>query len=214
MDAINWHSFFFLFFALVASCFAVAVVASGNVVRMACYLVVSLSAVAALFFLAGADFVGAMQLMVYVGGTLVLLVFGVMLTAKGPGDELSTGGGQWILAIAAGGCLLAILIQTAFSVADWSHEQSTHHPAAVAQAADAATVDAATVDTATVDTVGETATPLGMGLLGVRTDRLQELNPVISSGMSGYLLPFEIISVHLLVVLIGAAYLARGKGRE
>ena len=31
--------------------------------------------------------------------------------------------------------------------------------------------------------------------------------------MSGYLLPFEIVSVHLLVVLIGAAYLARPKRR-
>ena len=31
--------------------------------------------------------------------------------------------------------------------------------------------------------------------------------------MSGYLLPFEIVSVHLLVVLIGAAYLARTKRR-
>ncbi len=30
---------------------------------------------------------------------------------------------------------------------------------------------------------------------------------------SGYLLPFEIVSVHLLVVLIGAAYLARAKRR-
>jgi NADH-quinone oxidoreductase subunit J len=30
---------------------------------------------------------------------------------------------------------------------------------------------------------------------------------------SGYLLPFEIVSVHLLVVLIGAAYLARTKRR-
>ena len=32
--------------------------------------------------------------------------------------------------------------------------------------------------------------------------------------MSGYLLPFEIVSVHLLVVLIGAAYLARAKRRQ
>ncbi len=31
--------------------------------------------------------------------------------------------------------------------------------------------------------------------------------------MSGYLLPFEIVSVHLLVVLVGAAYLARPKKR-
>ena len=61
-----------------------AVVVTGNIVRMACYLVVSLAAVAGLFFLAGADFLGAVQLMVYVGGTMVLLVFGVMLTARGP----------------------------------------------------------------------------------------------------------------------------------
>ena len=196
MDAINWHSFLFLFFALTASCFAVAVVASGNIVRMACYLVVSLSAVAGLFFLAGADFVGAMQLMIYVGGTLVLLVFGVMLTAKGPSDELPTGGGQWILAIAAGGSLLAILIQTAFSVSSWYEEPG--HQQAVAQASAA-------------ETPGETATPLGMGFLGIRTDSLEEQNPELRRGMLGYLLPFEIVSVHLLVVLIGAAYLARPK---
>jgi NADH:ubiquinone oxidoreductase subunit 6 (subunit J) len=30
----------------------------------------------------------------------------------------------------------------------------------------------------------------------------------------GYLLPFEIVSVHLLIVLIGAAYLARAKRRR
>ncbi len=82
MDAIYWHSFFFLLFALLACGFAVAVVLASNIVRMAFYLVLSLAATAGLFFLAGADFVGAMQLMIYVGGTLVLLVFGVMLTSQ------------------------------------------------------------------------------------------------------------------------------------
>lgn len=208
METINWHSFFFLLFALIASCFAVAVVASANIVRMACYLIVSLSAVAGLFFLAGADFVGAMQLMVYVGGTLVLLVFGVMLTAQGPRDTLYTGGGQWILAVAAGGSLLAILIQTAFSVSGWPDERAVdrvpQEQVAVTRAADVTELDG----------LGNTATPLGMGMLGIRTDSLQEKNATIRDGMSGYLLPFEIISVHLLVVLIGAAYLARSKKRE
>ena len=55
---------------------------TSNIVRMAFYLMLSLGAIAGLFFLAGAEFVGAMQLMIYVGGTLVLLVFGVMLTAQ------------------------------------------------------------------------------------------------------------------------------------
>jgi NADH:ubiquinone oxidoreductase subunit 6 (subunit J) len=171
---------------------------------MACYLIISLSAVACLFFLAGADFVGAMQLMVYVGGTLVLLVFGVMLTAQGPHDTLYTGGGQWILAIAAGGSLLAILIQAAFSVSDWSANQPPQNQVIVSQ----------TADVTAMDSLGNTATPLGMGMLGIRTDSLEEKNTTIRDGMSGYLLPFEIISVHLLVVLIGAAYLARTKRRE
>ena len=72
----------------------------------------SLCGVAGLFFLAGAEFLGAMQLMVYVGGTVVLLVFGVMLTARGPFVSMHSSGGQWILALLAGGALLAVLLQT------------------------------------------------------------------------------------------------------
>ena len=93
-----------------------AVVVTGNIVRMACYLVMSLAAVAGLFFLAGADFLGAVQLMVYVGGTMVLLVFGVMLTARGPFVSMKTGGGQWIMAMIVGGALLAVLLQAALSI--------------------------------------------------------------------------------------------------
>jgi NADH-quinone oxidoreductase subunit J len=59
-----------------------------------------------------------------------------------------------------------------------------------------------------------TATRLGLGLLGARVDRLEQSNPQQRAGMSGYLLPFEVISVHLLVVLVGAAYLARAKRRQ
>ena len=49
--------------------------------------------------------------------------------------------------------------------------------------------------------------------MGVRADQLDQPDPVAPRGMSGYLLAFEIISVHLVVVLIGAAYLARAKRR-
>ncbi len=57
----------------------------------------------------------------------------------------------------------------------------------------------------------KTSTPIGLGLLGARVDRLQPGPAALKSGMSGYLLPFELVSVHLLVVLVGAAYLARTK---
>ena len=116
----NWHSFFFLLFALVACGFALAVVFTSNIVRMAFYLTLSLGATSGLFFLAGADFVGAMQLLIYVGGTLVLLIFGVMLTAQGPFISMKTDGGEWVLAAIVGGSLLGgACCRRRFSVREW-----------------------------------------------------------------------------------------------
>jgi NADH-quinone oxidoreductase subunit J len=49
--------------------------------------------------------------------------------------------------------------------------------------------------------------------MGARVDQLDDPQGRDRGVLSGYLLPFEIVSVHLLVVLIGAAYLARAKKR-
>ena len=191
--AVNWHSVFFLLFASLACVFALGVLFSSNIVRMAFYLIISLGATAGLFFLAGAHFVGAMQILIYVGGTLVLLIFGVMLTAQATFISMNTGGGEWVLAAIVGGSLLFLLLQTALSVPQWRTPRS-----------DQATLAAAEKGTSAA---------LGMGLIGARVDRLAEPNARMRQGMSGYLLPFEIVSIHLLVVLIGAAYLARAKRR-
>ncbi|NCA10792.1 hypothetical protein EBR56_03125, partial [bacterium] len=56
------------------------------------------------------------------------------------------------------------------------------------------------------------ATPIGTALVGLRVDDPPSGSP--PGVRSGYLLPFEIVSVHLLVVLVGAAYLARAKRRK
>jgi NADH-quinone oxidoreductase subunit J len=197
VQAINWHSFMFLLFSLLACAFALAVVFSSNIVRMAFYLVLSLGATAGLFFLAGADFVGAMQILIYVGGTLVLLVFGVMLTAQGPFISMKTSGGEWILTAFVGGSLLAVLLPTAFKIGDWNQGAQTKAAAAINSLPQAQ----------------PTSTRLGLGLLGARVDQLDEPDTGPRGTLSGYLLPFEIVSVHLLVVLIGAAYLARAKRR-
>jgi NADH-quinone oxidoreductase subunit J len=186
---INWHTFYFLLFALITSAFAIAVVVSNNIVRMAFYLALSLSATAGLFFLAGADFVGAMQVLIYVGGTLVLLIFGVMLTAQGPFITMKTRSGEYMLALLVGGSLLALLISASAGVKSWRPLPAQELPAEARV----------------------TATRLGLGLLGARVDKLEQPDKTLREGMSGYLLPFEIVSVHLLVVLIGAAYLARPK---
>jgi NADH-quinone oxidoreductase subunit J len=186
--ALDWYAVLFWMLALLACGFALAVVLATNIVRMAFALTLSLGAVAGLFFLAGAEFVGAMQLMIYVGGTLVLLAFGVMLTARGPFVNMATRGGQWVVAVILGGSLLAVLLQAAMSVKDW-----TARPAVAAPA------------------VGPNSASLGMAFVGLRPDRANEPNPALRQGMSGYLLAFEIVSVHLVVVLVGAAYLARSR---
>lgn len=183
--SIYWPSFFFLLFAGVACAFAVAVVVSPNIVRMAFYLVMSLAATAGLFFLAGADFVGAMQILIYVGGTLVLLVFGVMLTSQDRFISMRTSRGEMLIALLVGLSLLAVLVGAAWSVPSWRDGLTREQVAAIP--------------------LEPTATPVGMGLLGVRVD---------DPARSGYLLIFEIISVHLLVVLIGAAYLARARRKR
>ena len=178
MAGINWHSMLFLLFAGLACGFAVGVVAADNVVRMALYLVFSLGATAGLFFLAGAEFLGAMQLMIYVG---------VMLTAQAPFVSIKPSSSDRTLAAVAGASLLALLLTAAFSVDAWMAPGAGVVPA-------------------------PTATPLGMALVGVRVDTPPSGSP--SGGHAGYMLPFEIVSVHLLVVLVGAAYLARAKRRR
>lgn len=189
----NWSSFLFLVFAMLAGGFGIAVVISSNIVRMAFYLILSLAATSGLYFLAGADFVGAMQLMIYVGGTLVLLIFGVMLTSSTPFVAMRTNSGEMITALVLGGTLLGLLIYTALGVPQW---QATDLPAALP------------------DQPPATATLIGAGLEGYRFDQLDEPREEMRAGMSGYLFPFIIVSVHLLVVLVGAAYLARAKRRH
>jgi NADH-quinone oxidoreductase subunit J len=75
-----------MFYGVAASAVvsALGVCFSKNIVRMAVWLFVALGSVALFYFLLAANFLGAVQLIVYAGGTLVLLIFGVMLTSKSP----------------------------------------------------------------------------------------------------------------------------------
>src|SRR6516164_526402 len=88
--------------AAVIAISAIAMVVTQNIVRAATWLLFTLAGVAGIFFLLGAQFVGAVQLFVYVGGTLVLVVFGVMLTAQGPFINLRIAAGEWAIAAAVG----------------------------------------------------------------------------------------------------------------
>lgn len=183
---------FFLIAAFTAVC-ALMTVISQNIVRSATWLLFTLAGTSGIFFLLGADFIGAIQLLIYVGGTMVLVVFGVMLTAQGPFINMKTSGAEWAISMVAGILLFAVLCfgTSGFSGSTTSdvgilkneNPEDSHHAATLAQA-----------------------------MAGVA------LGPVYKEAAIGapakrvhYLLPFEIVSVHLLVVLIGAAYLARAK---
>jgi NADH-quinone oxidoreductase subunit J len=146
---------------------ALSVVFSRNIVRSALWLLFTLIGISLLYFLLGAEFVGATQLIVYVGGTMVLVVFGVMLTAQQQFLKIRTRPQEWLVGGILAGSLFALLVNASLKMG----EERTSPP----------------------------SEPLpGSGQIGV-------------GFLSSYLLPFEIISVHLLVVLIGAAYLARAK---
>ena len=64
----------------VIPCFWVAL--SSNIVHAAFSLLVTLFGVAGLYVLLGADFIGIVQVIVYIGGILVLIIFGVMMTQR------------------------------------------------------------------------------------------------------------------------------------
>jgi len=72
----------FWVFATLTVVSAAVVVLSRTLIYSAFALLVTFFGVAALYVLLGADFLAATQLLIYVGGILVLLLFGVMLTHK------------------------------------------------------------------------------------------------------------------------------------
>src|SRR6516165_8831782 len=109
---INLHTFFFYLIAILTGICAVGVVVTRNIVRSAAWLLFTLAGTAGIFFLLNADFVGATQLLIYVGGTLVLVVFGVMLTAQGPFISMKTGAAEWVISTSAGLLLFAVLAVT------------------------------------------------------------------------------------------------------
>lgn len=182
-------------FAVVATLTAVSalgVVLARNIVRMVVWLLFTLVGVSLLYFLLGAEFLGTVQLIVYVGGTLVLFSFGVMLTAQGPLRELRTSPAELVVAVTLGLALFALLAVVSLRLAD-PPTINPHAPPAVAELG--------------LALLGVTEVNAGGTVSGVRAAAPPPRTPV------AYLLPFEIVSVHLLVVLVGAAYLARPKQR-
>ena len=163
-------SVLFYIFAIMAGGSALGVVLTRNIVRMAVFLLFTLVGAAGLYFLLSAEFLAAVQLVVYAGGTLILIVFGVMLTSKSPFSRFEPKLGEVIIALSLGLILLFALVMGMMRTSFAGEPLDT--------------------------TGGYPVGRLGQALLG------------------DYLIPFELSSVLLLVVMIGAAYLAKGRRRE
>jgi NADH-quinone oxidoreductase subunit J len=84
------YDIIFYFFAAMILVSGFVVVGSKNIVYSAYSLLFVLIGIAAFYILLGADFLGVVQLMVYVGGILILLLFGIMLTNKVKGVEIKS----------------------------------------------------------------------------------------------------------------------------
>jgi NADH-quinone oxidoreductase subunit J len=95
---------------------ALRLVTSKNVVHAALYLVVTLAAVGGVYLLLAAEFVAWVQVLIYVGAIVVLLLFGLMLTRAPIGREALDNQQRGFAVVVGVGILagLAVLLWDAF----------------------------------------------------------------------------------------------------
>jgi NADH-quinone oxidoreductase subunit J len=163
-----YHQLLFWTFAVLAVAPGLGILISKDIVRQAFWLLASLSGFAGLYLHLGADFLGFTQVVVYIGGILILFLFGVMLTQRAdvPLKEVR-GWGLILPGLIAGALSAAGLLAVILKTPEWREARQP----------------GPTSTTATAE--------IGKEVL------------------SSYLLPFEVISVVLLVAMVGATYIAR-----
>jgi NADH-quinone oxidoreductase subunit J len=105
----------FLAFAAITVGSAAVVVLARSLIYSAFALLFTFFGVAGLYVLLGADFLAATQLLIYVGGILVLLLFGVMLTHKLYDLDLKSEVTQFLPGVIVAATLLVILVNGALA---------------------------------------------------------------------------------------------------
>lgn len=81
----------FYFFGALTIVFGAVVVLSKNIMISAFSLLFTFFGIAGLYVLLSADFLAITQIMIYIGGILVLIIFGVMLTINITGVDVKSG---------------------------------------------------------------------------------------------------------------------------
>lgn len=164
------YNLIFYFFAVVLIASAGYAVISKNLIRSVFSLFLSFFSVAGILVFAHADFLAVTQLIVYVGGILVVMLFGIMLSNKNVLDLIKKTESK--NPVAAKRLFPVILVLVVLAIL-FNMIRNTSWNSILA--------------TQSESTIGS----VGVNL------------------MTSYLLPFEVISIVLLVALIGAAYIAR-----
>jgi NADH-quinone oxidoreductase subunit J len=174
------ESILFYAFATLAIGSALLLVNLKNIARALFLFFIVLFAMAGLYLFALADFVAITQIMVYVGGVLILMLFAFMLSNKELLKDLQDSSGSFLsmptwqtIPIVCGFLFLMI-----YGIIEWQQAPPTW----ILQARENNTVIVATDN--------------NIHQIGLRF-------------MTFYVLPFEIISVFLMMALIGASHLSR-----
>ncbi|WP_422360096.1 NADH-quinone oxidoreductase subunit J [Reichenbachiella sp.] len=108
MEGLNVIAFYILAGFSVFS--ALGILLAKNVVHAVFMLVLVFFGVAGVFIISNAEFVGVTQIMIYIGGVLILMMFGIMLTHRIDGKRLETQNRRVFAASLLGLGLLGILL--------------------------------------------------------------------------------------------------------
>ena len=191
----GWEAVFFWVFAIAALVTGLLTIMARNAVHSALFLISALVSVAALFVLLGAEFIAGVQILVYVGGVMVLFLFVIMLvnvSAEERGrEELFNPPAQTTAAV----CFAALIVFGFFYAINKSAGQfarTEERPAALRTAR------------------GGQLPPSATGVAAISEDTQR-----VGSSLYRYgALPFEIASVLLLVAIVGSVLLARTPKQE
>jgi NADH-quinone oxidoreductase subunit J len=195
----GWEAVFFWVFSMAAIFAGLLTVMARNTIHSALFLISSLVSVAALFILLHAEFIAGVQILVYVGGVMVLFLFVIMLVNVGAEErgreEIFNRPRQVTTSIIFCGLLVAGLIYAI----NLGYEGFLKR--------DEALIRGAVEQRQTQD---QNLAPSATG-----SSRITKETERVGSSLYRYAsLPFEIASVLLLVAIIGSVMLARTLKQE
>jgi NADH-quinone oxidoreductase subunit J len=195
----GWEAVFFWVFSIAAIFAGLLMVMARNTIHSALFLISSLVSVAALFILLHAEFIAGVQILVYVGGVMVLFLFVIMLVNVGSeergNEEIFNRPRQVTVSVIFCGLLVVGLIYAV----NMGYEGFRKR--------DSGRIEAAA---ANADSRDQNLQKSATGSSRITTDSERMGNNLYRYGA----LPFEIASVLLLVAIIGSVMLARTLKQE